>query len=118
MRPIGASYFWRAGDERAAADLQEIAAAWQALPASVRACLNRQIERDLPDTEGAAIVEVDVHELDADEADIVGECLAFIMLSTHHMCAASYVPRPSDALLHLTRGPPAGRFSSVRGRRV
>ena len=38
------------------------------------------------------IVEADEHELEADEATIVGERLAFIMLDSHHMYAMSFVP--------------------------
>ena len=76
----------------------EIATAWQSLPAHVRDCLLWQIERD-PDTQGATIVEVDEHELEPDEAKIVGEHLAIIVMSSHHMCAACFVPRPPGALL-------------------
>ena len=50
----------------------EIATAWQSLPALVR---------------------------DSDEAKIVGEHLAIIVMSSHHMCAACFVPRPPGALL-------------------
>jgi hypothetical protein len=60
----------------------------------------RQIARDLPDTKGAVIVEVDEHELEADEAEIEGEHLAIVVLSTHHMYAACFVPRPPGTLLH------------------
>jgi len=52
-----------------------------------------------PDTQGATIVEVDEHELEPDEAKIVGEHLAIIVMSSHHMCAACFVPRPPGALL-------------------
>jgi len=65
----------------------------------VRDCLLWQIERDLPDTQDATIVEVDEHELEPDEAKIVGEHLAIIVMSSHHMCAACFVPRPPGALL-------------------
>ena len=54
----------------------------------------------LPDTKGATITKVDVHELEADEAEVVGEHLAIVVLSTHHMYGACFVPRPPGALLH------------------
>ena len=68
--------------------------------AHARGRLQQQIARDLPDTKGATITEVDVHELEADEAEIVGEHLAIVLLSTHHMYGACFVPRPPGALLH------------------
>jgi hypothetical protein len=74
--------------------------AWAALPEHTRDALQRQIARDLPDTAGARIVEVDEHELDADEAEIVGERVAIIVLDTGHMYGLSFVPRPPEALLH------------------
>ena len=58
------------------------------------------IARDLPDTKGAVIVEVDDHELEADEAEFDGERLAIIVLDIRHMYGLSFVPRPLGALLH------------------
>ena len=87
-------------DAMSAMTPDEIAAAWAALPEHTRDALQQQIARDLPDTAGATITEVDEHELDADEATIVGEHLAIVVLSTHHMYASCFVPRPPGALLH------------------
>jgi hypothetical protein len=79
---------------------EEIARVWAALPQSTRDDFQQLIARDLPDTAAAVIVEVDEHELDADEATIVGEHLATVVLSTGHMYGLSFVPRPPGALLH------------------
>lgn len=72
----------------------------EALPQHTREGLQQQIARDLPDTKGPTITEVDVHELEADEAEVVGEHLAIVVLSTHPMYGACFVPRPPGALLH------------------
>ena len=79
---------------------EEIAAAWAALPQHTRDCLQQLIARDLPDTKGATIVEVDEHELEGGEAEFDGERLAIIVLDTGHMYGLSFVPRPLGALLH------------------
>ena len=78
----------------------EIAAAWAALPPYTRDGLQQLIAHDLPDTKDAVIVEVDVSEIEAGEAEFDGERLAFIMLSSGHMYGLSFVPRPPEALLH------------------
>jgi len=48
-----------------------------------------------PYTRGAVIVEVDVSG-----ADVDGELSVIVVLSTHHMYAACFVPHPPGALLH------------------
>ena len=73
--------------------LGRAAAAHARLPAAL-------IARDLPDTKGATIVEVDEHELEGGEAEFDGERLAIIVLDTGHMYGLSFVPRPLGALLH------------------
>jgi hypothetical protein len=74
---------------------------WTPIPiVGRRLAYTRSTGRDLPATQGAVIVEVDEHELDADEAEFEGERLAIIVLDTVHMYGLSFVPRPPGALLH------------------
>jgi hypothetical protein len=71
-----------------------------AQPAPKTNPLRRAAARDLPNTQGAVIVEVDVHELDAGEAEFDGERLAIVVLDTGHMYGLSFVARPPGARLH------------------
>jgi hypothetical protein len=93
----------RAGDSKARAmstqTSQEIAAAWAALPQHMRDALQQLIARDRPDTKGATITEIGVHELDAGEAEFDAERVAIVVLNTGHV-RHELRSAPARVLLH------------------